>query len=196
MKRFQVCVKNRKCLSCVSFSKKIEGKSYQALIFNRSDTMVCAGDTIVNKTRCPCPHRTQSPTQETNIKHLISHLISIVKSDMEAQPLIPQFMNPTLMLRWLCMQVDFCFQWRRPGKRWISLFFFKSYQMVHAPQSPHFLELERVPGSHDLPYNAGCLQWQTHRSIPVCYCSFCSSHLEPYGGQWAWPDLELHYTVG
>ena len=83
MKRFQVCVKNRKCLSCVSFSKKIEGKSYQALIFNRSDTMVCAGDTIVNQTRCPCPHRTQSPTQETNIKHLISHLISIVKSDME-----------------------------------------------------------------------------------------------------------------
>ena len=75
-----------------------------------------------------------------------------------SQPLILQFMNPTLMLRWLCMQVDFCFQWRRPGKRWISLFFFKSYQMVHAPQSPHFLELERVPGSHDLPYNTGCLQ--------------------------------------
>ena len=65
------CVKNRKCLFCVSFSKKIQGKNYQALIFNRSDTMVCAGDTVVNKTRCPCPHRTQSPTQKTNIKHLI-----------------------------------------------------------------------------------------------------------------------------
>lgn len=37
-------------------------------------------------------------------------------------------------------------------------FFFKSYQMVHAPQSLHSLELVHVPGSHGLPYNAGCLQ--------------------------------------
>ena len=46
-------------------------------------------------------------------------------------------------------------------------------------QSPHFLKLEHFSGSHGLPYKIGCLQWQTHRSIPVCYCSFCSSHFEP-----------------
>lgn len=42
-----------------------------------SGTMVCAGDKVVNKTRCPLPNRAESPPGETNIKHLIKQSLNL-----------------------------------------------------------------------------------------------------------------------
>lgn len=65
-----------------------------------------------------------------------------------------------------------------------------------ALRSPRSLEPRLSPGWPGPLCIADYLRWQTHKSSPVCCCSFCSWHPLPCAFQWASLCPAPHYTGG